>query len=567
MSNPTPPEVTAPAGHEILPDSFAREHENHPLLAELLARDKQAEHSPWITVIRKGSMLNVSAYHFAALIGTIAAVLTPAPAGFRNVLPGWLAGLETKPKGLMWAYVEGKYWDECTLCWPFKIGREVPGLAYAVPLSQKGGDEPSLLNAASAEATTQSGVNAPVASNAAPNARPWLPIAEYDREKHGEWIEGKRLVFRAEPWEISWDKERAWWKNRAGNIVGEVTHFRLPAPSVAPEGTPRVEALIEAVARYGVTCSEAQNLAPASELSAAFKDIAKMETELASVTREREEAQKHWNNNEGQLGAERGLSRKLRAEIRVLWQRLRDANRGAERWVGISYERCKEINQLRERVQELEQGYVQIQAERDRIRDEKWGGIAKFETELLAAQTRAAVAERERDEAQSCWKCFHCGEVFTDESCAKTHFGRDEQSQSACVIKAGAEGSLVQALRDSEAECANAWAIIHNESSEAEKALMSAHARHAQQLAAAENLGYERGIKDYNQLEAQRDDLKRRLGEGPARIQELERERDELRKAVASGDYCRVSSTYWKEMLTTRDLALRELAELKGEKI
>lgn len=66
-----------------------------------------------------------------------------------------------------------------------------------------------------------------------PDARPWLPIAEYDRGKHGEWIEGKRLVFRAEPWEISWDKERAWWKNRAGNIVGEVTHFRFRDPNAA----------------------------------------------------------------------------------------------------------------------------------------------------------------------------------------------------------------------------------------------------------------------------------------------------------------------------------------------
>lgn len=314
------------------------------------------------------SELIIDGRYFVKL-GTIAARLTPAPAGFRNVLPGWLAGLETKPKGLMWAYVEGKYWDECTLCWPFKIGREVPGLAYAVPLSQKGGDEPSLLNAASAEATTQSGVNAPVASNAAPNARPWLPIAEYDREKHGEWIEGKRLVFRAEPWEISWDKERAWWKNRAGNIVGEVTHFRLPAPSVAPEGTPRVEALIEAVARYGVTCSEAQNLAPASELSAAFKDIAKMETELASVTRERDEA-------------------------------IKDA-KSAERTWKLSTVCHEAVNEARLSTAEN----------------------VSLRQQLQAAQTRADVAERERDEAWAEVKLindrFHeCGQ-FRDPNAAQ----------------------------------------------------------------------------------------------------------------------------------------------------
>jgi hypothetical protein len=94
------------------------------------------------------------------------------------------------------------------------------------------------------------------------------------------------------------------------------------------------------------------------------------------------------------------------------------------------------------------------------------------------------------------WKCFHCGETFTNEACARRHFGPDEQSVAACVIKAGAEGSILRALRDAEASEAKAWHLLHDECSDFSKAYYAQQSRHNQALIAAEELGYERGIRD-----------------------------------------------------------------------
>jgi hypothetical protein len=94
------------------------------------------------------------------------------------------------------------------------------------------------------------------------------------------------------------------------------------------------------------------------------------------------------------------------------------------------------------------------------------------------------------------WRCFHCDDVFTNESCARTHFGRDEDSVPACQIKAGAEGSLLKALRRAEEDAAEAWGILHSESDDFSKAYHRQAARHAEQLRIIEELGYERGLAD-----------------------------------------------------------------------
>lgn len=94
------------------------------------------------------------------------------------------------------------------------------------------------------------------------------------------------------------------------------------------------------------------------------------------------------------------------------------------------------------------------------------------------------------------WRCFHCDEVFKDATDAREHFGASEEQEVACRIKMGAEGSLVTALRRAEADLAEAWAAIHNENTEAARAYFSQQTRHHEQLAATENLGYERGLAD-----------------------------------------------------------------------
>lgn len=112
--------------------------------------------------------------------------------------------------------------------------------------------------------------------------------------------------------------------------------------------------------------------------------------------------------------------------------------------------------------------------------------------------TDEEVAELERlvRPATRHWRCFHCDEVFYDEHAAKLHFGMDQCNDPACKIKMGAEGSLVTALRRAEAELADAWAAILNESTEAAKAYYAQQSRHGEQLRAAEELGYERGLAD-----------------------------------------------------------------------
>jgi hypothetical protein len=94
------------------------------------------------------------------------------------------------------------------------------------------------------------------------------------------------------------------------------------------------------------------------------------------------------------------------------------------------------------------------------------------------------------------WVCFHCGEAFHDASAARDHFGRDDDAKPACQIKAGAEGSLVRALREAEASAATAWALVHNESGDVMQAYQGAMARHGRAMQAAEELGYERGLAD-----------------------------------------------------------------------
>lgn len=92
------------------------------------------------------------------------------------------------------------------------------------------------------------------------------------------------------------------------------------------------------------------------------------------------------------------------------------------------------------------------------------------------------------------WRCFHCDEVFADRPSAQDHFGTWDHDVAACQIKAGAERSMLSALRVAEDDAAAAWAAIHNESTDAAKAYHAQAGRHRTQLQAAEELGFERGL-------------------------------------------------------------------------
>lgn len=102
------------------------------------------------------------------------------------------------------------------------------------------------------------------------------------------------------------------------------------------------------------------------------------------------------------------------------------------------------------------------------------------------------------------WRCFHCDDVFTSEHEARLHFGATEDSTPACRI-AGAEHSLLQELRRVENELADLWHSVHSESTEAARAYFSQNSRHQRQLVVAEELGYERGLRDARTEDASRE--------------------------------------------------------------
>ena len=89
--------------------------------------------------------------------------------------------------------------------------------------------------------------------------------------------------------------------------------------------------------------------------------------------------------------------------------------------------------------------------------------------------------------------------------------------KTACQIKLGAERGLVTAIRKLEAEVAEAWARLHNESGDAVRAMQRMSGRRAEQLQTAEEAGYERGLADGRAKPATRaDTLKIMHGEARA---------------------------------------------------
>lgn len=94
------------------------------------------------------------------------------------------------------------------------------------------------------------------------------------------------------------------------------------------------------------------------------------------------------------------------------------------------------------------------------------------------------------------WRCFHCDEVFTTEDAARLHFGETECQSPACQIKAGAELSMLEALRRAEEEARKAVIAMHEEGTDGWTAFRRLECRTRQNAEAAESLGYERGLRD-----------------------------------------------------------------------
>ena len=94
------------------------------------------------------------------------------------------------------------------------------------------------------------------------------------------------------------------------------------------------------------------------------------------------------------------------------------------------------------------------------------------------------------------WTCFHCGETLTTYGAARDHFGFDPSDDPACRIKLGGERGLVMALRKAENALTEMTALLHDESSEGYRIAAAQGSRHREQIMAAEEAGYERGLAD-----------------------------------------------------------------------
>jgi hypothetical protein len=88
----------------------------------------------------------------------------------------------------------------------------------------------------------------------------------------------------------------------------------------------------------------------------------------------------------------------------------------------------------------------------------------------------------------------YCGETFTTPGSARDHFGAYQDATPGCIIRVqlGEERGLLMALRRAEAELARYRA----EDSDTDRAMHGMRADHARALIRAEELGYERGLRD-----------------------------------------------------------------------
>ena len=92
------------------------------------------------------------------------------------------------------------------------------------------------------------------------------------------------------------------------------------------------------------------------------------------------------------------------------------------------------------------------------------------------------------------WRCFHCGEAFTkgQHEHARDHFGWNSDEQPVCLIREPGEYPLLRLLRKMQLELDQRRAedtLLHH-------ALHSMAADHGRALIAAEQAGYDKGLKD-----------------------------------------------------------------------
>lgn len=92
------------------------------------------------------------------------------------------------------------------------------------------------------------------------------------------------------------------------------------------------------------------------------------------------------------------------------------------------------------------------------------------------------------------WRCFHCGDVFTQaqERWAREHFGADQDALPVCQMRLPGEWHLLTVLRKMEAELRS----YREEDTDLWRSLHAMSADHAEALRREEERGYSKGLAD-----------------------------------------------------------------------
>jgi hypothetical protein len=89
------------------------------------------------------------------------------------------------------------------------------------------------------------------------------------------------------------------------------------------------------------------------------------------------------------------------------------------------------------------------------------------------------------------WRCFHCGDFFTDADDARDHFGSYTLDDPACILNA-MEGGILKLYREACEELMK----YREEDNASFREFYRLGAEHAVALRREEEKGYERGLRD-----------------------------------------------------------------------
>lgn len=110
---------------------------------------------------------------------------------------------------------------------------------------------------------------------------------------------------------------------------------------------------------------------------------------------------------------------------------------------------------------------------------------------LTFAFARTLLARYGGQAGSTAWRCFQCGETFTDPSAAEEHFGRSQHQAPACTIDVAEYRRMEEASRR-----------YCEEDTDLHRQISGMESSHQQALMRAEEKGYATGLKDGGQAGA-----------------------------------------------------------------